>query len=273
MQEGQVTQYFIRSHGEVRGPFPPEKLKELARRGQFGRHYQLSEDGEVWESAANHRELLPEPKAVKVRKQPQADSTADPAGYELAEEHIPVEVNCGGGDLRLAEATSPVADQTWHYAHAGQEYGPLSFEELKQLASQGHLAFNDVVWTEGMTTWIEAFSVNGLFPEGGFAEQLPHQARYGALDNSGDSTALAGRISPFAVASLVSGLIGLPLCFLGSILAVVFGHMALRQIATTQGAQGGRGLALAGLILGYASGAITILVLLTMMIAKAIGLP
>jgi hypothetical protein len=51
----------------------------------------------------------------------------------------------------------------------------------------------------------------------------------------------------FAIASLVLGLIWL--WWLGSVLAVVFGHVALRQIARS--GQSGRGLAIAGLALGY----------------------
>jgi len=35
------------------------------------------------------------------------------------------------------------------------------------------------------------------------------------------------------------------------VLALVFGHVALKQIARTGGAQGGRGMAIAGLVLGY----------------------
>ena len=37
----------------------------------------------------------------------------------------------------------------------------------------------------------------------------------------------------------------------GSVLGVVFGHVALRQIRAGGGAQRGRGLAIAGLVLGY----------------------
>jgi Domain of unknown function (DUF4190) len=39
--------------------------------------------------------------------------------------------------------------------------------------------------------------------------------------------------------------------WLGSILAVVFGHVALSQIKRSMGALTGRGMAIAGLILGY----------------------
>jgi uncharacterized protein DUF4190 len=52
-----------------------------------------------------------------------------------------------------------------------------------------------------------------------------------------------------AVASLVLGILWL--WWLGSILAVIFGHVAVNQIDRTGGVQGGRGLAIAGLVLGW----------------------
>jgi uncharacterized protein DUF4190 len=52
-----------------------------------------------------------------------------------------------------------------------------------------------------------------------------------------------------AVASLVCGLLW-PFC-LTAILAVVFGHIAISAIRRSEGAERGRGQALAGLILGY----------------------
>jgi Domain of unknown function (DUF4190)/Domain of unknown function (DUF1707) len=51
----------------------------------------------------------------------------------------------------------------------------------------------------------------------------------------------------FAIASLVLGLFWM--WWIGSVLAVVFGHVALRQIARS--GQSGRGLAIAGIVLGY----------------------
>jgi len=50
-----------------------------------------------------------------------------------------------------------------------------------------------------------------------------------------------------AIASMVVGLFWI--WWIGSVLAVVFGHVALKQIART--GQSGRGLAIAGLVLGY----------------------
>jgi hypothetical protein len=53
-----------------------------------------------------------------------------------------------------------------------------------------------------------------------------------------------------AVLSLVFGLIAWVVCpFIGAVLAIIFGHVARSQIK--QSGEGGGGLAMAGLILGY----------------------
>jgi hypothetical protein len=66
-----------------------------------------------------------------------------------------------------------------------------------------------------------------------------------------------------AVASLVVGLFWM--WWIGSVLAVVFGHVALNQIA--RNGQSGRGLAIAGLVLGY----IGLATLLFTLLAVALG--
>jgi hypothetical protein len=63
-----------------------------------------------------------------------------------------------------------------------------------------------------------------------------------------------------AVASLVAGVMWIG--WLGSFLAVIFGHIALGQIARSGGRQQGNGLAIGGLVLGYLGVATLTLVLL-----------
>ena len=65
-----------------------------------------------------------------------------------------------------------------------------------------------------------------------------------------------------SVASLVLGLVGIPLCFLfiPSLLAVIFGIVGLKQIKGGP-TQSGRGLAIAGLILGAIMLMLVVLVL------------
>ena len=65
------------------------------------------------------------------------------------------------------------------------------------------------------------------------------------------------RTSGYAIASLVLGLVSA--CGIGSILAIIFGHIALAEIRDSHGSIGGRGMAIAGIILGWAVVAIVVL--------------
>ena len=59
------------------------------------------------------------------------------------------------------------------------------------------------------------------------------------------------RTNGLAIASLVLGIAQIFLCIIGGILALVFGYISRRQIDESGGTQGGRGMAIAGIILGW----------------------
>ncbi len=66
--------------------------------------------------------------------------------------------------------------------------------------------------------------------------------------------------STTAIISLVAGIAGLTIFpVLGSIVAVILGHMAKGEIARSGGTLGGAGAATAGLVLGYIGIALTVL--------------
>jgi Domain of unknown function (DUF4190) len=96
------------------------------------------------------------------------------------------------------------------------------------------------------------------YPQGG--PELPH---YGQGGYSGpgyppqqggyqqyNTPARAGT-SGMAVASLVLSIVGIVTVGLGAVLGVIFGFVARAQIKRAQGAKGGAGLALAGIIVGF----------------------
>ena len=56
-----------------------------------------------------------------------------------------------------------MADQ-FYYTRNGQQLGPVSAEQLKQLAASRQLAPTDMLWKEGMKDWVAARAVRGLFP-------------------------------------------------------------------------------------------------------------
>ena len=79
---------------------------------------------------------------------------------------------------------------------------------------------------------------------------------------------MAPATSGYAIASLVCSLLGfVGVLGFGPILGVVFGHMAIREIDRSNGHLQGRGLAQAGLILGYIGiGLVALFILLFLVI-------
>ncbi len=61
----------------------------------------------------------------------------------------------------------------WYYQKLGQEIGPISASELKQLATNGQLRVDDLVRKEGLDKWFRADKVQGLFPLRSVAVLLP----------------------------------------------------------------------------------------------------
>ena len=57
----------------------------------------------------------------------------------------------------------------WYYAKNGQKCGPVSSQQLQQLAVSGQLRCNDRVWKEGLAEWVPAEKLKGLFPAAGMA--------------------------------------------------------------------------------------------------------
>jgi hypothetical protein len=65
---------------------------------------------------------------------------------------------------------------------------------------------------------------------------------------------VAQRTNGLAIASLVLGIVSffcLGFLFVVPLLAIIFGHLSLDRIARSGGAEKGRGLAIAGLVLGW----------------------
>lgn len=73
----------------------------------------------------------------------------------------------------------------------------------------------------------------------------------------------AKETSVMAIVSLISGILAWTLVpFLGAIVAVITGHMARKEIRNNPETKEGDGLALTGLILGWASLLLTILIVI-----------
>jgi uncharacterized RDD family membrane protein YckC len=52
----------------------------------------------------------------------------------------------------------------WYYSTDGVTSQSASWEQLQQLAAQGILRPNDLVWRAGLKDWVQAEAIKGLFP-------------------------------------------------------------------------------------------------------------
>lgn len=56
----------------------------------------------------------------------------------------------------------------WYVGRNGQKSGPFSTEQLKEMAAAGRLVSSDLLWKQGLETWVPITKVKGLLPvEGG----------------------------------------------------------------------------------------------------------
>lgn len=53
--------------------------------------------------------------------------------------------------------------EQWYVGRQGNREGPMSSADLRRLAATGLLAPSDLVWRDGMTDWVAAGSIRGLF--------------------------------------------------------------------------------------------------------------
>lgn len=131
----------------------------------------------------------------------------------------------------------------WYFSSNGQQEGPVSVEELTSMAQSGRVGPATLVWTQGMTQWLSfsAAQSSGAFLRPGFtAPQYTYVA--------------APPTSSYAVISLVCGIQSFITCVVPlGIPAVICGHLALKDISNASLPKLGRGMAFAGLTLGYLS--------------------
>jgi hypothetical protein len=135
----------------------------------------------------------------------------------------------------------------------GRSYGPVGVDELRQWISEGRANSQSQLQVEGTVEWRPL----STFPE--FAANLPSAAFVtpAILSTTTTSSTAAMTTNRLAIAGFVLGLLSTPSfccccgCFFGlpcSILGLIFSCMGLSQINKNP-MQGGKGLAIAGIIL------------------------
>lgn len=129
---------FVRFRGRTIGPFTPDKITDMVRRGQVTRMHELSGDGLSWMKADEFGNFFPK---------------AAPAGSvagDMAASASSVPPGADGG-------TAPIANENataqW-YAHVnGEKQGPVSMDQMRLYCEANILKKDSLVWKSGMEAW------------------------------------------------------------------------------------------------------------------------
>lgn len=157
-----------------------------------------------------------------------------------------------------------------HIARDGKQLGPFSLEEINRQLAAGTLNLSDNAWYEGASGWAPLSSVPGVTTAASAAASsaaipaatpsvaapAPAPTATGGGPVAPQVVVVAAPTEPLAIWSLILSIVGLlGFCCGGPVLGiagVICGHLALSKINANPHLQG-RGLALAGLIIGYLS--------------------
>jgi hypothetical protein len=136
-------------------------------------------------------------------------------------------------------------------ARDGNSFGNFSEEAVREGLRSGRFLLTDLGWREGMPAWqpLSQFAEFVEVQPSGPPPPTPVVARTTAL--SGAAPTATTKTEPLAIWSLVLSLVGLFCCgFVLGVPGIVCGHLALSKIQKEPALQG-RGLAIAGLVIGY----------------------
>lgn len=130
----------------------------------------------------------------------------------------------------------------YHVAKNGEKSGPFDKEEVYRRLVAGELSGTDLGWHEGLAEWAPLAT---LLPPPQAQPVFATSAPYAM------APAMPQNTSGLAIASLICGILVFLTFGLAGLPAVITGHLGLSAIKKSGGALGGRGLAIAGLVMGY----------------------
>lgn len=119
-----MVQWFVLRSEDVSGPFSTEEVKNLAAQGEFQDH------NLIW----GHMQV-----------------DWKPLGWWMVE--LP----------NLLAKTKEVKDpRQWHFAVAGNSFGPYSREDMIEKLRETNLNQEVLIWTKGMKSWAPIFEFNDI---------------------------------------------------------------------------------------------------------------
>jgi hypothetical protein len=151
----------------------------------------------------------------------------------------------------------------WFYADESDRQHKVEEAELADFVERKIIRPDTLVWNETMSDWQPCRDVR---PDLFGGEQLPPaitvQQRREITKTSPGDPHYQSPTDAVAVCALVFGIIGLVCIQIFSVVAVICGHIALKRAQDTSGTSPNKGLAIAGLVMGYLGIIVFVLIIL-----------
>lgn len=163
-----MSQWFVRLRNKVSGPYTTEQLRAMRRVGGLSRLHEISTDRENWEPATTFADLFQEKELVLPAKRSSDGSSSSVAlpvssmPPTFGADESPSTASKSG----LPAPPMPPRDDTprWYYAKGTERTGPITLRELQKLVADGAVEQKDLVWHDGLSSWIPSARATELLP-------------------------------------------------------------------------------------------------------------
>ena len=212
--------WYCRAMGKEIGPLSRSALQELAASGFLAPGVPVRQgiDG-PWVPASEVKGLLDQTPAPRPAEEPQrpggepaspgpeapTDNRSEPSEKAphkgTSKPAVPHKGTSQPAAPHKGTSKPPASQGGWYCQVMGEETGPLSSAELKELAATGFLT-PDVPVRKGVAgNWVPASRVKGLFPQ---ASQAPGQGKRGSPPASKEAVKPTVKVGPHAPADRAS---------------------------------------------------------------------
>ena len=141
------THLWVKEKGRVLGPYTIDKLKKLVDENWLSKMHLVSEDQMTWLDAGDYQNGVLWDR-----------NSSQPIEIEKALQGQSAEESVDRDPSPLKEPNE------WWYTKNGQQLGPISLEQLKNMFGCQDLKPDEQVWREGMQYWKAAINVPELEP-------------------------------------------------------------------------------------------------------------
>lgn len=142
----------VRFRGNLFGPYTPDELRDMMRKGRTPSTWEISLDRQTWRPIRELEALVRSAYPALAADDSGTDMAEPAIVYPAESSQIPRPAEMSTGD-RQARTATEFGEAQWYYAEGDRQIGPVPESRMMALARAGELSPQTLVWTLNMETW------------------------------------------------------------------------------------------------------------------------